>query len=132
MATILVVDDEPFIREIIQATLGREGYTVLVAENGEQALQLCDAQQGEIDVLVTDLKMPVMDGIQLARRIKASMPSLRVVIISGFGEGKTLIESGFLPEDIVYLEKPFSLNAIEDTVRKVLEAGSERLPDQAY
>ena len=121
MATILVVDDEPFIREIIQVTLEKNGYTVLLAENGEKALWICNAHQGEIDILMADIKMEKMDGIQLAKHMKATRPSLRVVFISGFEERAMLAEYGSLPEGVVYLRKPFSLKTVEDTIRKVLE-----------
>ena len=121
MATILVVDDEPFIREIIQVTLEKNGYTVLLAENGEKALWICNTHRGEIDVLMADIKMDEIDGIELAERMKATRPSLRVVFISGFEERTMRAEYGNLPEGVAYLRKPFHLNTVEDTIRKVLE-----------
>jgi CheY-like chemotaxis protein len=83
--TVLIVDDEPELREIFAIWLQREGYTILTAANGAEALQLLTTQ--EIDALISDIRMPIMDGIALVRRIfemKLLLPS--IIFVSGFGD----------------------------------------------
>ena len=84
-ATVLIVDDEPELREIFALWLNREGYTILTAANGSEALQLLTTQT--VDALISDIRMPIMDGIALVRRIfemKLMLPS--IIFVSGFGE----------------------------------------------
>jgi CheY-like chemotaxis protein len=84
-ATVLIVDDEPELREIFALWLGREGYTILTAANGAEALQLLTTHA--IDALISDIRMPIMDGIALVRRIfemKLALPS--IIFVSGFGD----------------------------------------------
>jgi CheY-like chemotaxis protein len=84
-ATVLIVDDEPDLREIFALWLNREGYTILTAANGADALQLLRTR--EIDALISDIRMPIMDGISLVRRIyemQLLLPS--IIFVSGFGE----------------------------------------------
>jgi two-component system cell cycle sensor histidine kinase/response regulator CckA len=116
MATILVVDDQVYIRELLEAILLRDGYTVLTAEDGEEALRVLSSHQGEIDLLITDLNMPGMDGMRLARYMKASWPGIATVFTTGD------IDRTNRPEDTVFIEKPFLLETVEDTIQDVLEA----------
>jgi CheY-like chemotaxis protein len=84
-STVLIVDDEPELREIFALWLNREGYTILTAANGADALQLLTTR--EIDALISDIRMPVMDGVALVRRIfemKLLLPS--IIFVSGFGD----------------------------------------------
>jgi CheY-like chemotaxis protein len=84
-ATVLVVDDEPELREIFALWLGREGYTILTAGNGAEALQLLTTHA--IDALISDIRMPIMDGVALVRRIfelQLQLPS--IIFVSGFGD----------------------------------------------
>ena len=94
---------------------------VLIAENGEKALQICNTHQGDIEVMITDINMPGMNGIQLATRVKAGWPALRLVFISGFMDFEDITKEGFSQDDTVFIEKPFDLVIVEDTIHKVLE-----------
>src|SRR5437762_13023122 len=78
-ATILLAEDEELVRALVREVLGRQGYTVLEAENGEAALRLCQQYPGAIDLLVTDVVMPKMSGPELARRAAAIRPATRVL-----------------------------------------------------
>src|ERR1700735_825013 len=83
--TVLVVDDEPELREIFALWLNREGYTILTAANGSEALQMLTTQT--VDALISDIRMPIMDGIALVRRVfemKLMLPS--IIFVSGFGD----------------------------------------------
>jgi CheY-like chemotaxis protein len=80
--TVLVVDDEPEIREIAEAILSMAGYRVLTAANGQEAIQIIAAKP--VDLLFTDIRLPGMDGFDLATRAKRSQPDLRVVYSTGF------------------------------------------------
>src|SRR5947209_6528448 len=83
MATILVVDDEPAIRSLLAVVLEEKGFSVLTAECGRQALSLSRAHRGDIDLLISDVTMPEMDGPTLAKNMVAENPALSVLLISG-------------------------------------------------
>jgi two-component system cell cycle sensor histidine kinase/response regulator CckA len=83
MTTILVVDDEPAIRSLLALVLEQRGFSVLTAECGREALSLSRAHRGEIDLLISDVTMPEMDGPTLAKNMVAETPALSVLLISG-------------------------------------------------
>jgi two-component system cell cycle sensor histidine kinase/response regulator CckA len=115
--TILVVEDEPAVRQLVAAALERAGYRVLEARDGERALSLFEANEAAIDLLVTDLRMPQMDGSELVRLLRARAPNLKVICVSGYpGTGVDLS----LTEH--YLAKPFSKADLLNKVREVLDA----------
>jgi two-component system cell cycle sensor histidine kinase/response regulator CckA len=115
--TILVVEDEPAVRQLVAAALERAGYRVLEARDGERALSLFAANEAAIDLLVTDLRMPQMDGSELVRLLRARAPNLKVICVSGYpGTGVDLS----LTEH--YLAKPFSKADLLNKVREVLDA----------
>ena len=81
---VLVVDDEPNVRSFVSTILQRQGFEVLEAEDGVEAYELLRRRSGEIDLLVTDVEMPRMDGITLGQKVSADYPSVAVLYISGF------------------------------------------------
>jgi two-component system, cell cycle sensor histidine kinase and response regulator CckA len=111
--TLLVVDDEDAVRKTMKRILESAGYRVLEASGGENALRICAAHGDAIDLLVTDLRMPRMDGRELMRRAREIRPDLRVLIVSG------LLEEGPLPSESV-LAKPFSASALLKRVQQLL------------
>lgn len=117
MATILVVDDDPSLREVLQAFLGEEGYTILLAESGEEALRLCRTHEGDIHVMITDLSMPGMDGIVLAKAVKEFRPHMSVMFSSA---GLNQDNIDILPYGTVFIEKPFTLVTMEKALLKIL------------
>jgi two-component system cell cycle sensor histidine kinase/response regulator CckA len=117
--TILLVDDEQQIRFLLKNHFRSAGFGVIEAECGLTALALFE--QNRVDVLVTDIEMPNMDGITLAERCKRQFPDLRVVIISGFTE--RLIPNVGTMVDAVF-QKPFSPKAVVSTVKRVLQMSS--------
>jgi two-component system, cell cycle sensor histidine kinase and response regulator CckA len=116
MATILVVDDEPAILRLIELVLEQGGFRVLSAENGFDALRVSESHRGEIDLLVSDVRMPGMDGPTLAKKLLEADPDLPVLFISGYWE------DGPLPGDRPFpvLSKPFPLASLLNTVRNIV------------
>ncbi len=118
-ATVLVVDDEPTLRSVIRRNLQREGFSVLMAEDGERALQLAKSHASPIDLLITDVVMPGVSGPELARRLRLERPQLGVLLISGYTFEEAMPEA----EDsqaTAYLTKPFDTKALSDNVRALL------------
>jgi two-component system cell cycle sensor histidine kinase/response regulator CckA len=111
--TVLVVDDEPLVRELVSTALEREGYTVLVASSGEEALARASAHAAPIDLVVTDVAMPGLRGPELVPLLAARHPRLRALYMSGYlGEGQTAVAP--------LLAKPFGLGSLRHAVRDVL------------
>ncbi|MDH3393550.1 MAG: sigma-54 dependent transcriptional regulator [Desulfobulbaceae bacterium] len=117
---ILVADDEQNMRIALYEALSRNGYDVSVAENGQMALEM--VEKSPPDMLITDIKMPTLDGIELLRRIKSLQPSMPVVIITGFATVDTAVEA-MKQGAVDYIIKPFSVEVIEETVARVFAAG---------
>ena len=118
-ARILVVEDEPDVRQMIVVTLRRNGFEVLQADNGVEALKLAEAFQGKVDLLLTDAVMPSMGGGELTQRLRAQRPKVRVLLASGYSED-TLVDGAALPPDTSILAKPFTPSRLLQKVREVL------------
>jgi two-component system, cell cycle sensor histidine kinase and response regulator CckA len=99
-----VVDDDVAVSQLVAALLESEGFFVLIANNGPDALRLAEEQPARIDLLVTDVVMPRMDGPTLAREIQSIAPGLPVVLMSGACDASALQSAGFCH----FLQKPFS------------------------
>ena len=112
---VLIVDDEPNLRKILSAQLSRDGYDVLVAEDGEKGLEIL--RENHIDLVVTDLKMPKMDGMQLLRSALELDPTLPVVMITAHGTVDTAVEALKLGA-FDYLTKPFDPDALLAAIRR--------------
>lgn len=117
-AVILVVDDEPAIRALAERILQRAGHTTMVAANGQAALEVARTIP-VIDVLLTDLTMPNMGGVELAATLIAERPGLPVVYMSGYGE-EQLAQDGVLPAGVRLLHKPFDVAALTAIVGEAL------------
>jgi len=123
--TILLVEDETNLRRLARQYLETQGYKILEAEDGAAALQIVDGHQGTIDLLLTDVIMPGMNGRELAARIGNLLPEMRVLYMSGYTEN-AVGQDGTLDAGVNLLQKPFSLPALKDRVREVLD--SEPIP----
>jgi CheY-like chemotaxis protein len=117
---ILLVEDEAAVRSLAERVLIRNGYDVLTAQNGIDALQFVNAGAGPFDLLITDVVMPGMGGVQLARVLLEKRPDLRVLFISGHA-ADTLPELDSRGRATRFLEKPFSPNMLAGAVRDILD-----------
>jgi CheY-like chemotaxis protein len=120
--TVLVVEDEPTVRSLVQRVLERNGYHVLCAADAASAMQVIAAQNGAIDLLLTDLVMPGIGGRDLAAQAKAQVRGLRVVYMSGYSRD-AIATHGELDPGSAFLEKPFSTQALAQKVRQALDSG---------
>lgn len=118
--TILLVEDEPGVRELVAEILSAIGYTVLSASNGDEAIEMSQRHNGTIHLLITDVIMPEMSGRELANRISAVRPDTRVLYITGY-TSDAILHHGVLDEKIALLEKPFTPASIARKVREVLD-----------
>jgi two-component system, cell cycle sensor histidine kinase and response regulator CckA len=119
--TVLYVEDEPAVRKVGVAILSDEHYRVLEAAGGPEALQLAASYDGLIHLLITDVVMPRMSGTELARRLIARRPELRVLYTSGYTED-AVVHQGVLDPKTAFLQKPFAVEVLLRKVRELLDA----------
>ncbi|MEN3309562.1 MAG: hypothetical protein V7603_5764 [Micromonosporaceae bacterium] len=117
--TVLVVDDEDDLREVIRRILERRGFTALVACDAAEAVAVCRTHPGEIHVLLTDLSMPGVQGHELARQAADIRPALRVVFVSGTSR-ELAVSQGLIDEDAAMLQKPFTADTLTAAVRAAM------------
>jgi PAS domain S-box-containing protein len=121
--TVLLVEDEESVRELVRLTLTARGYKVLEAENGECGLRIAEDFKEHIDILITDVVMPGMGGRELAKKLLALRPGISVLYLSGYTED-TVVTQGALGPDTAFLQKPFTLQNLAKKVRDVLRSKS--------
>ena len=117
--TVLVVEDEESILTLIKTLLEHCGYTILEARTPSQALQISDRHPGTIDLLLTDVVMPEMNGKDLKERMVQSRPGIKVLFMSGY-TSNVILHRGILENDVHFLQKPFTMDALAGKVRGVL------------
>ena len=113
--TILLVEDEPAVRQLFAQALTRAGYRVHEARNGQEAMKVFDQHGDSIDLLLTDLRMPYMGGVELAQHLRARRRTLKLICVSGYPGG---LESDLTSD---FLAKPFSRDDLLAKVREVLD-----------
>ncbi|TNE42432.1 MAG: response regulator [Alphaproteobacteria bacterium] len=118
--TVLLVEDEDAVRSFAARALTTRGYRVLEASNGEMGLEIVEEEDGNIDIMVSDVVMPTMDGPTMARHVKEKYPDIKVIFISGYTED-AFEDDLDRPEDFTFLPKPFSLKELASKVKEVLE-----------
>jgi two-component system cell cycle response regulator CpdR len=120
MARILVVDDEEAVRSLIARGLTLDAHTVEMAGDGAEALEAITARDGHFDLVLSDIRMPLMDGIAMALAAKRDFPDLVILLMTGYAEQRERAKS---LENIVVdvLTKPFGLAELRSTVTRVLE-----------
>jgi two-component system, cell cycle sensor histidine kinase and response regulator CckA len=117
---VLVVEDEEAVRTMVGRLLQSEGYQVLEAEDGDRALELIERRSAPVDLVVTDVAMPKMNGRELAARLKASWPMLPVLFISGYTDDE-MVRRGFIEPNSPFLSKPFTPEVLAAKVRLLLD-----------
>jgi signal transduction histidine kinase len=118
--TILLVEDSEGVRKLMHHILTRNGYTLLAAENGEQAFQMMEQHAGSIHLLLTDIVLPGIGGPEIAHRMRALRPGIRVLFTSGYTD-RGVVENGVLESGVAFLQKPFAADELCRKVREVLE-----------
>jgi len=118
--TILLVEDDRELRQAAETTLAASGYKVLVATDAAQAERLCSQHQGKIDLLLTDVVMPGMDGWELARRLGQQRKNMKVIYMSGYTD-KAIARPGVQGKDVVFLQKPFTPSGLATRISEVLD-----------
>ena len=113
--TILLVEDEPAVRQLFSMALSRAGYNVFEARNGEEAMKVFEQHSEAIDLLLTDMRMPYMNGADLAKQLRSRKEDLKMICISGYG--------GSIAKAVAsdFLAKPFSRDEMLKKVREVLD-----------
>jgi DNA-binding response OmpR family regulator len=117
--TVLVVDDEEDLRDIMRRMLERRGFTALVAGDSGQAIEVCREHPGDIDVLVTDLGLPGVSGGELSRTASELRPGMQVIYISGLPR-EIAVADGLIAEDALLVKKPFTTEGLIEALRSVL------------
>ena len=120
-----VVEDEDSVRAAVRRLLQRQQYTVLEARNGREALAVRESHGAPVDLVVSDVVMPVMGGRELAERLRAIDPGLRVLFMSGYNE-EAIRSNGVLLPGTTFLSKPFSMETLLRTVRELLDRSEPR------
>lgn len=117
--TILVVEDEDMLRELICRSLKIYGHTVLAARDGGEALSLCERHPEPFHLLLTDVVMPQMNGRELADRLTPLWPDMKVVYMSGYTEN-AIVHHGVLEPNVFFIQKPFRVKTLLEKIREIL------------
>ena len=120
--TILLVEDEPGILKLCKLILERNGYTVLAFERALDAIKMAERYHGTIDLLVTDVIMPEMNGSELSKRLLAMLPDLKILFISGY-TADVIDHNTILDSQLNFIQKPFSHKALTTVIYNILNAG---------
>ena len=124
--TILLVEDEEMVRGLMLEVLEREGYEVLPCAHPKEGIEVSQRHGGRIDLLLTDVVMPGMNGREMANQILERLPGLQVVFMSGYTE-HVLMEEGEVARHFEYLQKPFTLQSLTRKLAQLLGGGAGRV-----
>jgi CheY-like chemotaxis protein len=119
-ATVLLVEDERPVRAVSQRVLEHEGYTVLTAEDGFEALAIAESFAGTIDLLITDVVLPGLDGRALSARLRQRRPEMRVLYMTGYMDDE-ILRRGVIDDHVGLLDKPFNASQLADFARRALQ-----------
>jgi PAS domain S-box-containing protein len=123
--TILVVEDDDALRDLISTALRKYGFSVLEAAHGGEALLICEREQGPIHLLVTDVVMPQISGSALSERLSSLHPEMKVLYMSGYTEN-AIVHHGVLDSQVNFIAKPFRLVGLLQKVREVLDSPGDK------
>ena len=118
---ILVVDDEPAIREAVSDILEFAGIETVLAANGQEAIELFQQERQRIGAIMLDMRMPVMSGAETYAKLRALDAAIAIILSSGFDEAGTTIDSGGDDNALFFLRKPYSMDSLLAVVRQVLD-----------
>ncbi len=118
--TLLIVEDDEQLRKTLRTTLKQNGYKVLDAKNGKDALKICKKHEGMIELMITDVVMPKMSGRETVRRLQPLYPQMKIIYMSGYTDN-AIVNHGILASGLDFLQKPFSLKDLGYKVREILD-----------
>jgi len=118
---ILLAEDEPAIRNLLRRCLEKAGFCALIAADADEALRLASEHPARIDLLISDIQMPGMSGLDLAKTLRRLEPGMRVMLMSAYPAGMLVLDSGWS-----FLRKPFLPNAFIEKVREILAEPPDR------
>jgi len=124
METVLVAEDEAAVRGLVRVVLESAGYFVLEACDGREALDVARDHEGRVDLLVTDVIMPGMNGRDLSRALRQDRPDIRVLFTSGYTDS-VVVQAGLLSPATSFLQKPFAPATLLEVIRDLLDRNSE-------
>ena len=125
--TILIAEDEPSLIELLQKILKAAGYNLLVAENGKKALEIADKHKPNIDLLLSDIVMPEMSGVELAKALKAKHPESRIILTSAYDQGMLVMDSEWH-----FIQKPYFPQRLLEEVRNALSISPARFKPKEH
>ena len=118
--TILLVEDDPILRRLVRRVLQTLDYQLLEAPNGAEAVKLASEQETPIDLMVTDIMMPAMDGFELAEQFSPLHPETRVLFLTGYADDSAFVRRGLRKSGYSYLLKPFTQDALTRRIKELL------------
>jgi CheY-like chemotaxis protein len=129
---VLLVEDEPSVKEMSKAILEQLGYRVFSASTPAEAIQLAEEHGGAFDLLITDVVMPGMNGRELEKHLHSHYPDLKVLFMSGY-TADVIAHRGVLDDGVQFIQKPFSLKGLGTKIREIIEneKGTERKGDRS-
>ena len=116
MARVLLAEDDAAMLDMVKRALASDGHTVFAAQDGQEALDLLNAPGAAFDVMLTDIHMPSVNGVELAGKAMALLPKLKIVLMSAFAEGVTLPDA-LKPHIVKVLSKPLALDQVRSAVK---------------
>ena len=119
---IVVVDDEEYVRTVFAEMLATLGYTVLTANDGEDALRVMSAHDAPVHLVISDVNMPAMDGFEFAALLRSAYPDMPMLLVSGEGPQYMMDNRDRIPERVHFLAKPVQMGELASRVRKILDA----------
>lgn len=125
--TVLLIEDEEGVRQLVEQTLTMTGYTVIPASNGIEALELASAESRTIDLVITDVVMPGLNGPDVVAQLKKTRPNLRIIFMSGYAD-LGIVNDDILAAGHALLQKPFRLETLRNLVAETLAAGGSAVP----
>ena len=120
LRTVVLAEDDASVRNFMASILEQAGYRVLSAGNGSQALEICNTHRGSVNVLITDVVMPETNGRELSERVRAILPEVKILFVSGY------VDRGADDYDSAFLEKPFSAEVLLSALDRLCALTSSR------
>ncbi len=121
--TILLVEDDDSVRQMVREVLVHYGYTVLEARNGREAVDLCGRHPGAVHMMLTDVVMPGMSGKELSEKVTPLQPEMKVLFMSGY-TSDAILQREVLDPGVAFIQKPFAVASLARKTREVLDSGT--------